>query len=187
MFDVMTLKQAADYLQITTSALYRMAREMRVPASKVGNRWRFQRQVLDQWLRDQALPSASPQPTLLVVDDDKTLCDVIVEILASEGYRVFVANSGEKAIQLVRTIRFDVAVVDLKLPGASGVEVLRVLSEEQPEVRSVVITGYPDSELMSQALEVDSFVLLKKPFRVQKLLSIVDTLSPTMVSGQGRR
>lgn len=179
--DVMTLKQTADYLQLTPSALYRMARAGRVPASKVGNRWRFQKEVINQWLREQALESLSVRLTLLVVDDDKVLCDAITEVLRSEGHRVFSAYAGERALELVRTMRFDLAFVDLKLPEASGVEVLKVLSEEQPEAGSVIITGYPDSKLMNQALEVGCFTILKKPFRVEKLLEIVGTLRPSVI------
>ena len=185
MSDIMTLKQLAEYLQITPPALYRMAREGRVPASKVGNRWRFQREVVDQWLREQAQRSISIQPIILVVDDDEPLCDTIVEVLADQGYRVFSAYTGERALHLIRTVRFEVAFVDLKLPGMTGVEVLKTIAEEQPEARSVIITGYPDIELMSQALEVGCFTVLKKPFRVHKLLEIVGTLSPSVMVRPG--
>ena len=123
MSKIMTLKETAEYLRINPSALYKFAREGTVPASKVGNRWRFQREVIDQWLREQAQRSASIPPTILVVDDDKALCDTIVEVLASEGYRVFSAYAGETALQLIRTLRFDVALIDLKLPEVSGVHV----------------------------------------------------------------
>lgn len=185
--DIMTLAQAAKYLQITESAMYKMARGHKIPASRVGNRWRFQKEVLDQWLRQQSQVVTPSERAVLVVDDDTTLCQTVADLLSQEGYVVFAANTGERAKELARTVRLGIAFVDLKLPDVSGVEVLKALIKEQPGTQLVVITGYPDSELMNQALELGCFAVLKKPFRVARLLEMAALLSGTELVSEALR
>src|SRR4029453_17944284 len=101
---------------------------------------------VDARLIAEATSAASPfVPSgheVLVVDDEAVVLTVLREALRRGGYRVTTAASGEEAIDLMRRRRFDLVLTDKNLPGASGLEVLRVARTPDPAPAVVLITGY---------------------------------------------
>ncbi|MGH7891292.1 MAG: helix-turn-helix domain-containing protein, partial [Thermodesulfobacteriota bacterium] len=90
MEQVLTLEEAAQYLKVAKPTLYRLLEDGKIPAFKVGNQWRFTKELIDKWLWDQ-LPK---KKNVLVVDDEKLIAMDIKKIVTSEGHDVITTQSG---------------------------------------------------------------------------------------------
>jgi DNA-binding NtrC family response regulator len=124
---------------------------------------------VDARLIADATSSASPfVPSgheVLVVDDEAVVLTVLREALRRGGYRVTTAASGEEAIDLMRQRRFDLVLTDKNLPGASGLEVLRVARGLDPPPAVVLITGYSSYDSAVEALDIGAQDYIEKPIR----------------------
>ena len=89
---------------------------------------------------------------ILVVDDEANIRASLKEILARDGYHVITAESGESALALLPTHEFDLALIDLKLTGIGGIEVLAVLREQSPNTVAIVLTAHASLETAVEAL-----------------------------------
>jgi two-component system, NtrC family, response regulator HydG len=121
-------------------------------------------------------PAASRQPpeaNILVIDDDEAIRTASERSLAREGYRTRTATSGERGLQLTREESFDVAVIDLHMPGLGGLEVLRTLKRENPSTSVIVITGHATVEAAVEAMRLGAYDFLPKPFTPDALSAIV--------------
>lgn len=180
MSDLMTAAEAAQYLRVTYLTICRLAREGKIPASKVGGGWRFRKEVLDELLPQKG--SVTPVAHILVVDDDPRYREVLEDVISGEGFPVAAVGTGEEALQEMRRHRFALIFLDLVLPGMSGVETLRTIKAENPEVLVAIVTGYGDDPIALEAMSMSPLVLIRKPFRVQdirKVLSFVAGGQPT--------
>lgn len=114
---------------------------------------------------------------ILLVDDNATLIENFREILegsAALGARVSTAMDGRSAVRLAREVGFDVALVDVKLPDGSGVDVVRALRDTCPQGEVVLITGFATVDSAVAALKAGAFAFLLKSFRPEELLSTVE-------------
>ncbi len=107
---------------------------------------------------------------VLVVDDELVVLTVLREALRRGGYRVTTAASAEEAIDLMRKRIFDLVLTDKNLPGASGLEVLRVARTLDPPPAVVLITGYSSYDSAVEALDIGAHDYLEKPIRDVELL-----------------
>ncbi len=181
MENIMTLEEAAKYLKIAKPTLYRLLEDGKIPAFKVGNQWRFTRDLINQWLWNQ-IPK---EKRALVVDDEELICMDLNNIIFSEGHRVISVNTGTEAITLIQENTFDLVFLDLSLDDVSGVDVLKKIRETQPDLLVVIITGYPDSDLMNEALELGPISVIKKPFTKKQIRSLLKLLT-TPASGDSK-
>jgi excisionase family DNA binding protein len=179
MEQVLTLEEAAQYLKVAKPTLYRLLEDGKIPAFKVGNQWRFTRELIDTWLWDQ-LPK---KKNVLVVDDEKLVSMDLRKIINSEGHDVITAQSGIDATRFIEDSNIDLVFLDLMLPDITGVEVLKEIKKTKGNLPVVIITGYPDSEVMNQALELGPISVLKKPFNREQ---IRDLLKILLAPGTGR-
>jgi DNA-binding NtrC family response regulator len=115
---------------------------------------------------------------ILVVDDDRDLCENLWDLLRGQGCRVHLAYDVPEAKEALRRRKFQVVLIDMKLPSGDGHQVLRTLQETDKEARSVLITGYvTEMETKVQAaLQAGANAVCFKPFDVEKLLSTVEQL-----------
>jgi two-component system response regulator RegA len=100
---------------------------------------------------------------LLLVDDDETFRGVLSAALARRGYTVATAADAPEAIALAGGQRFDYAVVDLRMPGPSGLTVVEALVRDQPGIRIVVLTGYASIATAVEAIKLGAVHYLTKP------------------------
>jgi two-component system, NtrC family, response regulator HydG len=123
----------------------------------------------------QALDS----PLVMVVDDDRDLCENLWEILRERGYRVCIAYDLPEAEKKLGEHRFHLVLIDMKLPTGSGQDLLRTLRNVDPEARALLITGYrSETEAKVQtAIDAGANAVCYKPFDVAELLSTVESLS----------
>ena len=107
---------------------------------------------------------------VLIVDDDLGVRLSACKAIVRQGHLSFAAETGEAALGLAQAIRPDVAVVDLRLPGLSGLETARRLRAAHPRARLMVISGYPVDDHMASVLKAELFDFLTKPFHWADLL-----------------
>jgi DNA-binding NtrC family response regulator len=110
---------------------------------------------------------------ILVVDDEVTVCKSIRQALISESCQVDMALSGEEALQRDAERPYDVLIVDLMMPGISGLDLLRSLKTQNPKARVIMVTGYPTMRNTLQALQLGAMDFLPKPFLPTTLRGLV--------------
>ena len=88
---------------------------------------------------------------ILIVDDEAGIVQEIKEFLEEEGYEAYTADTAKAGIKLVEEIKPDVILIDVKLPDASGTEVLRACKEKSPKTKTIMVTGYVDQNVMDEA------------------------------------
>ncbi len=111
--------------------------------------------------------------TVLIIDDDEPIRDSCTQILAREGLQTLTAEDGTSGLQKIEDLRPDMALVDLKMPGISGMELLDAIRDIDPEIVPVVITGYPTIESAVEAMKRGAYDFLPKPFTPDELRIIV--------------
>src|SRR6059036_3515496 len=122
-----------------------------------------------------AFAYAAPQPigmpallNLLVVDDERAVREVCREVATSLGYRTTAAESGEQALRMIDGQNVDVVLLDLKLHGYGGVEVLRELKARRPDTEVIVVTANGSVETAVQAMKAGAFDYVTKPFTLEQ-------------------
>ena len=100
---------------------------------------------------------------ILVIDDEEVVRLSYMRTLASEHCNVQVVTNGHDAIALMETQPFDVALLDMSMPGMDGMSVLKIIKQRWPECEVVIITGYPGVESAKQAVSLGAFDYLSKP------------------------
>jgi DNA-binding NtrC family response regulator len=106
---------------------------------------------------------------LLIVDDDEQLRETLVRRFQRQGHEVIAAASGEEAIARTAQTRVDVALLDLHLPGMSGIDLLGRLKEAQPELEVLLLTAHGSIETAIQAMKRGAYDYLTKPFHLPEL------------------
>jgi heterodisulfide reductase subunit A len=114
---------------------------------------------------------------ILIVDDEAIVRESIRDWLKDAGYEVSVAESGEEALKLIRKQNFGVMILDLRLPGINGIDVLRKANALKPDIKSIVITAYPTMLTQEEASKLGAIDYLVKPIFPDKLEELIrDTL-----------
>ena len=109
---------------------------------------------------------------VLLVDDEEELVATLKERLSYRDIDADFSLTGAEAIQKMREKSFDIVILDLKLPGISGIETMRVLKSENPDVPIILITGHGSPET-SDELPKGAYEYLPKPVNIDKLLEVM--------------
>jgi DNA-binding NtrC family response regulator len=111
---------------------------------------------------------------LLIVDDETRFLEAIATRLRKRGFDVQTATNGPEAIAQAREEKFDIALLDLKMPGMDGGEVLRVLKQEHNFLEVVILTGHGSLESAVELTKLGAFGYLPKPYELEKLLETLE-------------
>jgi DNA-binding NtrC family response regulator len=111
---------------------------------------------------------------VLVVDDEVDTCRNLSDILTDLGFQVDTAHDGPSALELVRRNTYDVALLDLKMPGMDGVTLYREIKKLQAGTVAIVVTAYASSGTASEALTAGAWQVLPKPVDIGRLLGLVN-------------
>jgi two-component system, NtrC family, response regulator HydG len=112
--------------------------------------------------------------TLLVADDDPGLRESLERTLTREGYRVVLASDGRAALERVQAGGIDLIVTDLKMPGLTGLELLRAAKAIMPDVDVILLTAFGTVEEAVKAMKDGAYDFLTKPFRREQLIKLID-------------
>ena len=164
--NLMTVKETSEYLRIPLPTVYYLVQRGQLPAVQIGGRWRVKRDLID---RDVLHKEETGQPTVLVVDDDEGLQAMFKLFLKKQGFSRIVVGTGKEAISALQKQKFDLCFLDLQLPDITGDEIYKQAKILQPELPVVIITGYPDSEMLDNILKHGPVTVLKKPLQVDTL------------------
>ena len=118
--------------------------------------------------------AAGGQP-ILIIDDDADICDTLTQVLKRQGHEVLTAGSGEEAVAIAREKDLQMAFIDVKLPNIDGLETLLRLKEINPEILTVMMTGFRNEvkEALDKAQEASAITCLYKPFDPAEAADIV--------------
>lgn len=111
----------------------------------------------------------SERANILIIDDDEAIRDSCSQVLKKEGYTVKAAKDGKEGLELFKKEFFHVVLLDLKLPGLDGMEILTKIKEEAPATPVIIITGYASIESAVEAMKKGAFEYLSKPFSPEAL------------------
>lgn len=111
---------------------------------------------------------------ILVVDDSPETIELIKRNLESEGYNIVSANSVQSAVRLLNSLSIDMVITDLKMPGESGLELIRHVTENLKGVGTLVITGFPSIQGAVESIRIGAEEYLVKPFTDEELFKAVE-------------
>jgi len=111
--------------------------------------------------------------SILIVDDEVAMCEVMKDLLKLRGYEVEYTTDGSHAIALARKRNFDVALIDLLMEGMNGVETLKAIKAIQPAIHIFIITAYNEGELIDQALANGALKIFNKPFEIDEMCDVL--------------
>ena len=173
MHNLLTVKETAKYLRIPLPTVYYLVQRGQLPAIQIGGRWRIKKNALD---KDILKEEKSGQPTVLVVDDDESLQNLFKLFLKKIGFSRAVVGTVKEAIAALEKQKFDLVFLDLKLPDGPADDVYDFVKRDQPDCPVIIITGYPDSEMLDRILAKGPITVLKKPLKTEQLQQTVRIL-----------
>jgi DNA-binding NtrC family response regulator len=112
---------------------------------------------------------------VLLVDDDSEFTEVLSERMEARGVGVDTAASGPEALEKVKDKSYDAIILDLAMPGMDGIETLRRLLEDHPDLQIVLLTGHATLEKGVEAIKLGAMDFLEKPAEIEKLLEKIRT------------
>lgn len=163
---LMTTDELVKYLDIDLRTVYGYIKNKKFPAIKIGREWRFRKREVDQWMEENPRMIQRPKAGaghVLVVDDDDDVRSVIARALSKAGYNVETAEDGAKALQMLRTGTFNLAVTDLKMPGMSGIQLIDEIRKYFPDLPAVIITAFSTKDSAIAAANLGCVGYLQKP------------------------
>lgn len=112
--------------------------------------------------------------TILVVDDEESICQSLKGILVDEGYEVLTAGSGEESLKIIEEELPNLVLLDIWLPGIDGIEVLKIIKSDYPHVQVVMMSGHGTIETAVKATKLGAFDFIEKPLSLDKVVLIVN-------------
>jgi DNA-binding NtrC family response regulator len=110
---------------------------------------------------------------ILVVDDDAIVIKSCKRILEAEGFEVSTVPSADKALELIKNSDFDILLIDVKMPGRDGMYLMREIKKNWPEIPTIVMSGYPTPETITEVLRLGATLFIPKPFKPDELIKSV--------------
>ncbi|MEW6657073.1 MAG: sigma-54 dependent transcriptional regulator [Thermodesulfobacteriota bacterium] len=110
---------------------------------------------------------------ILIVDDDPQLRQSFEKLLTEEGHRVRTAATGEAALEMVKAAAPDLVIMDVRLPGKSGLETFRAMHEIEPKLPVIIMTAYGTTETAIEATKLGAFEYVLKPFDIPDILALI--------------
>ncbi len=116
--------------------------------------------------------TTKPNAKILVVDDEEVVRRSHMRVLSSVQCDVEAVADGEEALKAMEAKRYDIVLLDLRMPGMDGMSVLRTIKERWPESEVIVITGYPSFETAKEAVRLGAFDYLAKPLAPGEVIDV---------------
>jgi DNA-binding NtrC family response regulator len=110
---------------------------------------------------------------ILIVDDEEDLASTLAERLELRGFQVTAVTSSAEALEVVSANRFSVLILDVKMPGIGGLELMTRIKQEQPDLPVILFTGHSSLADARKGIDEGAFAYLQKPIKIDKLLETV--------------
>jgi CheY-like chemotaxis protein len=140
--------------------------------------WKIVSKPVDFPFLMRLIDEAVEQPVVLIIDDDRDLCDGLWDIFRDEGYRVALAGDARSAAERLEGQRYQVVLIDMKLPHGDGAEVFRMVRQTNPDARTILITGHRSDveRKIDEIVQEGADAVCYKPFDVGRLLGTIASL-----------
>jgi two-component system, response regulator, stage 0 sporulation protein F len=106
---------------------------------------------------------------LLIVDDQVGIRILLLEVFATEGYDTFQAANGRTALDIVRNHRPDLVLLDMKIPGMDGLEILKQIKEYDRSIKVIMMTAYGELDMIKEATDLGALMHFTKPFDIDEM------------------
>src|ERR1700722_6180264 len=111
----------------------------------------------------------SMKSRILVVDDEESIREFLEIMLRKEGYEVTCAEDGQKALEILKKKAFDMVISDLQMPNMTGLELLKSVNEQYPDMFFMMITAFGTTETAVEAMKLGAYDYLTKPFKIDEV------------------
>ncbi|MBC8078898.1 MAG: response regulator [Gorillibacterium sp.] len=111
---------------------------------------------------------------LLIVDDQNGIRVLLVEVFSSEGYQTFQAANGKLALEIVRAESPDLVLLDMKIPGMDGLDILKHIKQIDPAMKVIMMTAYGELDMIKEASDLGALMHFTKPFDIDELRQAVN-------------
>lgn len=162
MKSLLTTRDVAKIVGLKPITIMRKVNKGEIPAIKLGRQFRFDKNQIEQWISKNKIVE---KQHILVIDDEKDICELLKIVLEREGYIVTAVSNGAEAIELISKSRYDLIFLDLGMPQVNGLEILDYIKSQAIDVGIIIITGYAEgAQIMTAAMEYSPLLIMKKPF-----------------------
>ncbi|PZE20098.1 response regulator [Paenibacillus xerothermodurans] len=112
---------------------------------------------------------------LLIVDDQNGIRILLMEVFSSEGYETFQASNGKLALEIVRNVTPDLVLLDMKIPGMDGLDILKHIKSIDPSIKVIMMTAYGELDMIKEATDLGAIMHFTKPFDIDELRNAVNS------------
>jgi len=113
------------------------------------------------------------QGRILVLDDEQIVLESVSRVLEGENYQVVICRKGQEAVEALKGRSFDILITDMKMPGMNGLQAMEALTEVDPDLSMIMLTGYATIDSAVQAMKIGAVDYIKKPFTPDQLSDLV--------------
>ncbi|MBU5350491.1 two-component system response regulator [Paenibacillus sp. LC231] len=111
---------------------------------------------------------------VLIVDDQNGIRILLVEVFSSEGYETFQAANGKAALEIVKMHAPDLVLLDMKIPGMDGLEILKHIKQMNPDIKVIMMTAYGELDMIKEATDLGALMHFTKPFDIDEMRQAVN-------------
>lgn len=111
---------------------------------------------------------------VLIVDDQNGIRILLMEVFSSEGYKTYQAANGKLALDIVRSDAPDLVLLDMKIPGMDGLEILKHIKDVNPAIKVIMMTAYGELDMIKEATELGALMHFTKPFDIDEMRQAVN-------------
>ncbi len=113
-------------------------------------------------------------PSILIVDDEPSILQTLGGLLSDEGFEVTTAANGYEALKIIDTESPDLVLLDIWMPGIDGIETLKEIKKENPNIQVIIITGHGTIETAVNATKLGAYDLIEKPLSIDKVIVAIN-------------
>jgi excisionase family DNA binding protein len=170
---LLAVQEVADLLNVHPNTVRQWSDQGLIKSYRMGPRGdrRFRQEDITSFLNSNPKDNGN---TVLIVDDDVSVCDVLQDIVKSKGYSVVAVNNGEKAVEVLDKQKFSLIFLDLILPGLSGLEVLHHVKDIKSDAIVAIVSGHGESPVATETMTLGPTFFIHKPFEISAIRDILD-------------
>ena len=118
---------------------------------------------------------------ILIVDDEKSILDVLISGLSDDGFKCFAAFNANEALGIAKQEKIDFSLLDIRLPDMSGIDLCSEIKSLNPSIINIIMTGFPSFKSAVDSIRGGAYDYLVKPFRIEQVLSIINNFDKTKI------
>jgi PAS domain S-box-containing protein/excisionase family DNA binding protein len=183
MSELMTTKEASEYLKLSYMTLYKLAQQGEIPAYKLGGHWRFNRTVLDDWFANK---SKVMERNILIIGDDLDTLEINNLITNREDFKVTTVKNPERAYKELELAKYSIIFPISKPAAITNAEIISEIRLRDNKATIVISTKPGDEPIALDALSAGPLFIIQKPFQENDILKILHSLDSQVISQEAK-